>query len=238
MTDIQRETHLLISIAKIDADLNAFRTESAALPGKIEKIDRNIQAIEKMITEAETHLEEMQKEKRFTEQGLEDSLVKINKLKVQLMSVQNNKEYTAMNHEIEHLEKGIDTKEERLLILMDELDQQVGQTGDFRTGKDGEKSLLVAEKETLEGRLSEIAENMTRLENEKPKLLNELDPQLKKRYDRILAKLHDYAVTNVVGEVCQGCFSRIPPQFVLEVKKNDQIILCQACGRILVHYPS
>ncbi len=236
MTDIQQEIHLLIEIAKIDAELNTCRNESAVLPGKIEKIDRNIKASETAVTEAETHLEEIQKEKRSLETGLEDSSEKITKLKVQLMTVKNNKEYTAMNHEIEHFKKSIDEKEERLLILMDELDQQVGQTGDFRTVKDEEKNVLVAEKEKLEARLTEIAAQMKRLEADKPRVLSQLDPQRKKRYDRVLAKLHDYAVTHIVDEVCQGCFSRIPPQFVLEVKKNDQIITCQACGRILVHY--
>ena len=119
---------------------------------------------------------------------------------------------------------------------MDELDQQVGQTGDFRTHKEEEKSVLAAEKAKLEARMTEIAEQMKRLEADKPRVLSQLDPQRKKRYDRVLAKLHDYAVTHIVDEVCQGCFSRIPPQFVFEVKKNDQIITCQACGRILVHY--
>ncbi|UCH85816.1 MAG: hypothetical protein JSW50_09170 [Candidatus Latescibacterota bacterium] len=46
----------------------------------------------------------------------------------------------------------------------------------------------------------------------------------------------DFAVTHVEDEICQGCFSRVPPQLALEVKNNDQIITCQACGRILVHY--
>jgi len=51
----------------------------------------------------------------------------------------------------------------------------------------------------------------------------ELDPQIKKRYDRILAKLHDFAVTHITDEVCHGCHSRIPPQAAVEVRKNDTI---------------
>ena len=53
---------------------------------------------------------------------------------------------------------------------------------------------------------------------------------------RLLAKLHDFAVTNVVDETCQGCFTRIPPQTAVVVKRNEKIIRCEACGRILVHY--
>ena len=84
--------------------------------------------------------------------------------------------------------------------------------------------------------MAKLTEETNRIEAEKPKILIELNPLLKKRYDRILAKMHDFAVTHVDDEICQGCFSRVPPQLALEVKKNDQIIACQACGRILVHY--
>ena len=123
-------------------------------------------------------------------------------------------------------------------MLMDELENQGAATGGFTEQKDEEKKQLSVEKADLEARLSHLQEEIMRIEGEKPKILSELDPQIRKRYDRILAKLHDFAVTHVVDDVCQGCHSRIPPQAALEVKKNDQIIACQACGRILVHYPA
>jgi len=238
MTDMRREIHLLITIAKLDAQLNACRNELAQLPAKVEKIARDLTAVDKAVGEAGSHLESMKKEKRTLEQKVQDSTEKVKKLKVQLMEIKTNKEYQAMLHEIGHMEKDIDDHEERLLMLMDELEQQGLETGGFTKKKDEEQKQLAAEKAGLETRLSHLEGEMKRLEGEKPKILAELDPQIKKRYDRILAKLHDFAVTHVVDDVCQGCHSRIPPQAVLEVKKNDQIIACQACGRILVHYPT
>jgi hypothetical protein len=238
MTDLRRELHLLITIAKLDAQLNACRNESGQLPEKIEKIDRNVKAIEKAVSEASAHLEAIKKERRLLEQKLQDSAEKVKKLKVQLMEIKTNKEYQAMLHEIGHTEKDIDENEERLLMLMDELDQQGLETGGFTKQKDEERQRLSAERASLEARLQHLGEDTKRLEGEKPKILAELDPQIKRRYDRILAKLHDFAVTHVVDDVCQGCHSRIPPQAALEVKRNDQIIACQACGRILVHYPT
>ena len=152
------------------------------------------------------------------------------------MEVKTNKEYQAMLHEIEHLEKGIDEREERLLILMDELDLQSEQNQDFTRKNEDDKKRLLAEKAELENRLKTLSDDVKRLEAEKPKILAELEPQTKKRYDRILAKLNDFAVTHIDDDVCQGCYSRIPPQMALEVKKNDQIITCEVCGRILVFY--
>ena len=238
MTDVRREIHLLITIAKIDAELNDCRTEASQLPEKIDKTERDIKAIEKSVVEAEAHLEGMKKEKRLLEQKLQDSGEKLKKFKVQLMEVKKNEEYQAMLHEIAHMEKTIDENEERLLMIMDEFDQQGLQTGDFKKLKEEARRKLSNERSGLGARLEELKKEIARLEGEKPKILMELDPQIKKRYDRILAKLHDFAVTHITDEVCHGCHSRIPPQAAVEVRKNDTIIACQACGRILVHYIS
>lgn len=236
MTDLRREIHLLVQIAKVDAALNAFRIEAAHLPEKLDAIEKKLRGIEKAVVEADAHLEAMKKERRLLEQKLQDSEEKLKKFKAQLMEIKSNKEYQAMLHEISHMEKTIDESEERLLIIMDELEQQGLETGDFKKQKDEEKRALAAEKTAMEARLEHLKREMTRLDGEKPKILAEIDPQIQKRYERILAKLHDFAVTHIESETCQGCHTRIPPQMALEVRRNDQIITCQACGRILVHY--
>ncbi|UCG53087.1 MAG: hypothetical protein JSW58_05910 [Candidatus Latescibacterota bacterium] len=236
MTDLRRELHLLISIAKLDGDLNACRTELALLPAKIEEVNKSVAVIDKAMSEAAAHFEDMKKERRSLERMLDDHTEKIKKLRTQLMEVKTNKEYTAMLQEIEHLEKGIDDKEERLLILMDELDQQSARNRGFTSENEEKRKHLLTEKTNLENRTKALGETVKRLEAEKPKILAELDPLTKKRYDRILAKLGDFAVAHVEADICHGCFSRIPPQTALEVKKNDQIITCEVCGRILVFY--
>ena len=236
MTDVKREIHLLVTIAKLDAELNECRTEASLLPEKIAKTEAEIKIVEKSMADADAHLESMKKEKRTLEQKLQDSGEKLKKLRIQLMEVKKNEEYQAMLHEIGHMEKAIDESEERLLMIMDELDQQGLETGDFKKQKGEAKQQLAAEKDALEQRLERLKKDLARLEGEKPKILVELDPQIRKRYDRILAKLHDFAVTHIADEYCQGCHSRIPPQAAMEVRRNDQIITCQACGRILVHY--
>jgi predicted nucleic acid-binding Zn-ribbon protein len=43
------------------------------------------------------------------------------------------------------------------------------------------------------------------------------------------------AVTEVKGEVCQGCNMNIPPQLYVEIKSNEEIIQCPQCHRILYY---
>jgi predicted nucleic acid-binding Zn-ribbon protein len=235
-TDLKRDLHVLISVAKLDAAVTECRTDLARLPDKLETLRQAIADIEEKEKTSKNELEEMTKERRTIEQDLEDNASKIKQLKTQQMSVKTNKEYTAMIHEIEHLEKDTDQKEERLLFLMDELDQQSDNHKQSLERSAKEKRDLKSRATEIENRITELESEVEKLQSEKPKFLREINPQIKKRYDRLLAKHGDTAVTHIVDDTCQGCFTRIPPQVAVEVKKNEQLIACEACGRMLVHY--
>jgi len=43
------------------------------------------------------------------------------------------------------------------------------------------------------------------------------------------------AVINVKNEICMGCFMNIPPQLYIEVQRENSLILCPQCSRILYH---
>ena len=236
MTDLRHEVHLLISIAKVDAKMTGFKNELSILPGKIAKLEKAIATITKSEQDATSHFEALKKEHRSLEQNLEDLSIQIIKSKNQLMSIKTNREYEAMTKEIKNLEQDVDAKEEKLLFLMDELDTQEKDNKIFLEKAAADKTENERKKKEMEERVEVLKTELDELEQEKPKILEELDPQLQSRYERIIGKFGDYAVTHVVGEVCQGCFTTMPPQTVNEVKKNDRIITCEACGRILVYY--
>jgi len=234
--DIKHEVMILVAIAKVDAELNARRQELEGIPEKQRRLEREIAKIDKSKREAQEHWEAMRKERRRLEAALEDNSELIKKYKTQLLTVKTNKEYAAILKEIETVEKDTDQKEERLLILMDEMDGQAQQNEEFLARLEQQRKERVREQEELARRKKQLEEEMGEWEGKKPALLAELSPSLRKRYERILAKLGDVAVTNVRDQICQGCFSKIPPQTANEVKLNDRIITCQTCGRILVHF--
>ena len=42
------------------------------------------------------------------------------------------------------------------------------------------------------------------------------------------------AVVPVKKGACGGCFNRVPPQKLLELRQNDRLYTCERCGRIIV----
>jgi predicted nucleic acid-binding Zn-ribbon protein len=53
-------------------------------------------------------------------------------------------------------------------------------------------------------------------------------------YHRIRKARKGKAVVPVTRNACGGCFARVPPQKILELRRNDRIFTCEHCGRILV----
>lgn len=238
MEDIRHDLHILISMAKIDASLSHKRSELGTIPDEKLKTGKMLADLEAAGRESDERLASLKKERRAIETGLEDSAELIKDKKTKLMQVKTNKEYSSLLKEIALVEQEIDAKEERLLQLMDDIEEQDEKIKVSADKMSLDKSSLNAKIAELAQRESTLRAEIAQLEAQKPALLRELDVQVKKRYDRLLAKMGDFAVTHVVDEICQGCFSRIPPQMANEVKMSDRILTCAFCGRILVHYES
>lgn len=236
MEDIRHDLHILVTMAKIDASLSRSKSELETIPEKKRDTEKKIVEIETTQKNSNERLTAMQKQHRAIEVGLEDNAELIKTKKTKLMGVKTNKEYSALLKEIELVENDIDTKEEKLLLLMDEIEEQKKAIESNSAKMSQNVTDLSKQMRELEERESILSNEIKELEAQKPALLKELDAQVKKRYDRLLAKLGDFAVTHVVDEVCQGCFSRMPPQKANEVKLNDRIITCVSCGRMLIHY--
>ena len=64
-------------------------------------------------------------------------------------------------------------------------------------------------------------------------LSKQIESKLNKLYHTLKEKRQGVGVVSVRQETCQGCFVHIPPQMFIEVQKNNEIIRCPNCNRIL-----
>jgi predicted nucleic acid-binding Zn-ribbon protein len=53
-------------------------------------------------------------------------------------------------------------------------------------------------------------------------------------YERIRKAKRGRAIVSVKRGACGGCFNRVPPQKILELRQNNKVFTCEHCGRILV----
>ena len=61
----------------------------------------------------------------------------------------------------------------------------------------------------------------------------EIPRELLIKYRMLLEKRHGVAVARVINGVCQACNMNIRPQLYIELQKQDSLIACPNCNRIL-----
>jgi predicted nucleic acid-binding Zn-ribbon protein len=235
MTDITRDIHLFIAIARIEATMAADRQALQRLPQEIAAIDKKVADIDAAEKKAHDDLESMKVKRRDVEKKLREHEDHLKKSRGQQSLVKTNEEYTAMLKEISNLETSISDEEEQLLILMDGIESAEKSTATRAEVLKAEKTTKLAERERLEGEVRRLQAEAQKLGAEKPKILSEISPAYQKRYERLVPH-RDVVVVRAEGDHCGGCRQQIPAQLAVEVRNNNQFITCPACGRILVHY--
>lgn len=91
--------------------------------------------------------------------------------------------------------------------------------------KEAEDSKTSAKFQEMGFPLDGIAE----LKKARAEIAASIKPQLLNRYERV-SKSYDRTVVPVVGELCTGCFAKVPTSFRYE---KNAVVACESCGRIL-----
>ena len=65
-------------------------------------------------------------------------------------------------------------------------------------------------------------------------MIAKLKNAVRSKYERLLKSKGETAIVPVVDGSCGGCHYSLPPRVGAEVRRGDQMVLCEGCGRILV----
>jgi predicted nucleic acid-binding Zn-ribbon protein len=225
----------LYKLQTIDSKIDEIGILKGALPMEVGDLEDDIVGLEKRISRNEESVEESEKEISRHNGNILDSEALIVKYEKQLESVKNNREYDALNKEIELQRLEILLSQKKIKEIAAKLEVKVETV-------DASKLRLEAKNRDLENKKVELEKIITKTEKEEAKLQKEADkirkniePRLLKSYDKIRSRYKNgIAVAVVAREACGGCFNRIPPQVIIEIGNSKKIIACEHCGRVLV----
>jgi predicted nucleic acid-binding Zn-ribbon protein len=157
------------------------------------------------------------------------------KYKKQLDSVKNNREFEALNKELEIAGLEVLASQKRIKEAQYHMDQkkqalaQLDETIEMRR-----KDLEFKQKE-LTTIVNDTEEEEKALSATRDKIQEDVDERLVKAYSRIRRNVKNgIAVAPIMRGSCGGCFAKIPPQRQSDIKQHFKIIDCEHCGRILV----
>jgi len=223
----------LIRLQTIDLAIQELRTRIDKFPGISKALDEKLRSAQAALESAKEKAKSNLSNRKKLESEISSIESKISKYRDQMMAVKTNDEYRALQHEIEHAQNAIRKIEDEVLnLMMDAESSQVDiKAAEARLKEDQQK--VDQERTQL---IEQNQRDLSALESylkERKGLEISISSDLLPRYERVRKARGGIAVAAARNEVCEICQVRIRPQVFQELRRNDQIIACDACQRIL-----
>jgi predicted nucleic acid-binding Zn-ribbon protein len=226
----------LVELHRTETELKHVDAELAEIPKKRKEIEERLARDRAHLDAAKAALDASQKARKQSEAAVQDLETKRSKYKGQLMEVKTNKEYTAMLHEIEGVEREIKSREDLILEEMEKAETLAAavkrEEADFKA-VEAESRKAAAELDAAMARLQASAE---RLRGERDGVAASLPDETRELYARV-ARQRGSGLAEARDGMCQACHVRMRVQIWVEVRKNEQLFQCESCSRIYFYEP-
>jgi predicted nucleic acid-binding Zn-ribbon protein len=226
----------LIRLQRADSELRRVEAELAQIPRRRSEIQASLAAERGRLDGARSALDASQKARRKLEGELQDLESKRSKYKGQLMDVKTNKEYTAMLHEIEGVEREIRAREDLVLGEMEKAETLTAEVKREEGLFKGSEQEHRAREKGLDGDEARLKAEAARLAAERDAEAGRLSPNVLELFQRV-ARLRGIAVAEARDGMCQVCHLKLRPQMYVDLKRNEEIVQCPQCNRILYYEP-
>jgi len=231
---VEKELKYLYALQQVDTQLQEVQDLKGDLPSIVEELQGRVNELKSKLKGMNDALKQAKIDRDNADIGILECGEKIDKYKGQQLHVKSNKQYDALTKEIEaaeakslKLEKEMDLLEGKMQLLKGDIEATMPQLEELSAELEGkQKELREVNKEHEKEEL--------KLKHEREKLLVRVDREDLERYERIRKAKGGTAVVPVKRGACGGCFNRVPPQKILEIRQNLKLYQCEHCGRILV----
>ncbi len=157
------------------------------------------------------------------------------KYKKQLDSVKNNREFEALNKELEISGLEVLAAQKRIKETQFHMEAKQNALSQLDATIEGRKKDLEFKQKELTTIVNDTEDEEKELIGTRNEISKEVDDRLAKAYNRIRKNVKNgIAVAPIMRGSCGGCFAKIPPQRQSDIKQHFKIIDCEHCGRILV----
>jgi predicted nucleic acid-binding Zn-ribbon protein len=223
----------LVALQALDTAADTARRRLADLPAAEREIDAAVSRAQADVEACRAELAENQAARRALDKDVAAIDTRLARFDDHKSAVKTNQEYTALLHEIAGAKAEKDAVEEQILLKLEEADAidarlKAAEAALADARRDGEKArqALVEERGALDTELA-------RLDAERRTAAAGIDPPLAARYDQLLKQRRMIAVAAVHQDVCEACHVRLRPAIAQQVRRNDGIVQCDSCQRIL-----
>lgn len=233
LPDLER----LIQLQDIESRAAVASKAIADAPGRIAALDALLQSATAALAAAKQSLADNQTARRSIDKDLIADQQRLDKYKEQIMAVKTNEQLHAMQHQMKSVEDDIGKQEERVLVNMMSADEINATIKKAEAALKAAQAKVASERAAIETEVKNHQAMVSQCNAERAAIVAAMDNKGAVETFNRIAKVRGTAVARAEGERCTVCQVRLRPAVFAEVRKNDQIVQCDSCNRILYFIP-
>jgi predicted nucleic acid-binding Zn-ribbon protein len=236
---VKAELQQLIALQNLDTTIRKLEKDQEAIPERRAEIEGEFDQRAFEIRALETRRDEAKHTRAKLEIEVVEQKGRAERAERNLMSSKRQDEYTAAIREADSARKQISALETQILEQMEQLDQAQAALSEradeiATLNSDREARLKAFDEESKAN-----AERLVTASKEREEVFANLPKPTSNLYSRIKARIRDgVAVAEARNRSCTACFMSLRPQVMAEIRRGDEIITCDNCGRILFYVPA
>ena len=227
------ELERLIELQRLDSEIAELEAAAAAIPGLIQAIEAQRVRAKAALDAATAETDRMMKLRRQKERELEEVTDQLKKRQGRLFEIKTNQEYSAVLKEIEGLKQKVSALEEDILVLLDQIEVAVKARAEEEQRARSSEAEALRDTQQKDAELRQLRSRLAELQGARKGRSKNVESSLLQQYLRLIKSRAGLAVAPARDGSCEGCHVALTPQLYNEVRRNEEILTCERCGRIL-----
>jgi predicted nucleic acid-binding Zn-ribbon protein len=231
--DLQR----LIQLQELDNTADRLRKRIEEIPLANQALDTRIAQQTAVVDAVKQRIAANQSARRDIDKDLAAVQSLLSKFKNQLMEVKTNKEYQAMQKEMAHADEELSAHETKMLERMVEADGLAVELRAAEAALKSEQAVVAAERSKLDAERAADHQQLETALAQRSAVVGQLSSEALRTFERVALMRKGLAMAEAKDGLCSVCHVRLRPQVFNEVRRNDRLIQCESCSRILYYVP-
>jgi predicted nucleic acid-binding Zn-ribbon protein len=233
-TSIEQKLKALYKLQLIDSKIGKLTAIRGELPMEVSDLEDEIAGQETRLSNLQAEVKKMEDSISVNKGKIADAKALVKKYEKQLENVKNNREFDALNKEIEIQGLEQQALEKRIKNTQFDIEQKKASIDSLKLELEGRVVDLKNKKAELDNIVAETQKEEDELMKVRGNAVKVADERLVHSYDRIRKSVKNgIGVATIERDSCSGCFAGIPPQRQSDIKQRKKIIVCENCGRVL-----
>jgi predicted nucleic acid-binding Zn-ribbon protein len=231
------QVELLVDLQSVDQQLQERGDAIDQLRRQVAELESEIEEQRTLLAACRAERAEFESRRRDLEGVLSDEESKMKDRRMRLSRIRNEKEASAVRREIEIGKESNQRVEGDLITCFEALDVVSARERELQDGFDTMEQRRAEQQAKVDAEITALSSGLEETRRRRAELAAVIDGDLRRKYETIFTRRRGVAVVEARDGICQGCHMRVSPQLYNEIQRNQRVIACPNCSRILYRRP-